>query len=111
MVNSLVFLTPTRREKVEVKQKARLSPEGEKTGNGHLFDFSYPYPCGALRRMLDDRCWMLDDNQGKSKDREWSTPWFFLLQLLPPLLLTACNSLPAGCIGRDNRYNGMRCIV
>ncbi len=43
MVNSLVFLTPTRREKVEVKQKARLSPEGEKTGNGHLFDFSYPY--------------------------------------------------------------------
>jgi len=31
MAISLIFLTPTRREKVEVKQKARLSPEREKT--------------------------------------------------------------------------------
>jgi len=45
----------------------------ERTENGQLFDFahshshfhnSYPYPRGALHRMLDDRCWMLDDNQG-----------------------------------------------
>jgi len=43
MANSLIFLPPTRREEVEVKQKARLSPEGRKQGLVKLPDFSYSY--------------------------------------------------------------------
>ncbi len=47
LANSLIFLTPTptRREKVEVEQKARLSEE--KAGKGQFAEFSYSYPSNS----------------------------------------------------------------
>ena len=56
MANSLILLIPTltRREKVEVEQKARLSPEGEKTrkikrqGMANSLIFLAPTPTSFL---------------------------------------------------------------